>query len=155
MRLFVGAAVIFASLVGTCAAANILTVTRYKSPVNRIQGKVVKPNGDPIDLADVTVFSNPEVWSDDSLSMVQKRAKQRRVAATGTDDDGKFSLKRLAKGSYELHFSRDGFNDFSVIVQVDHSAQSQKFCVQLSISDAGGEPSFRPCASQSHLPSSR
>lgn len=117
----------------------------YKPPVKRIQGEIVAPDGKPIRLADVVVFSNPEVWDDDSLSFQQKRAKQRKVAATRADEDGMFYIKKLAKASYEVEFSRGGFNDFSVIVQVDPAAHSERFCVKLDVSDTSGKPSFQPC----------
>jgi hypothetical protein len=132
-------------LVAASAAANIRGLMKYTSPIRRVQGQIVDAKGAAIRLVDITVFSNPEVWSNDSLNVEQKRAMQRKIAATWTDEDGKFSLKKLAKGSYEVEFSRSGFNTFSVIVQVDPSAQTERFCIKLGVSDTTDEPYFKPC----------
>jgi hypothetical protein len=138
--------VICALLVAASAAMNIHKLIWYKSAVKRIQGEIVAIDGKPIRLADVVVFSNPEVWSDDSLNFQQKRAKQRKVAATRADEDGSFHVEKLARGSYEVEFSRGGFDTLSVVVQVDPAARSEKFCVHLGVSDTSAEPSFRPCS---------
>ena len=135
-------AVIGVLLVANATAIVEQTLQYYKSPVRRIQGRVLDPAGAPIRLADVTVFSNPEVWSDDSLNLRQKRERQKEIAATWGDDDGKFKVKKLPKGSYEVEFSRSGFNVLSVIVQIDPSAQSEKFCVTLAVSGVEGSRHF-------------
>jgi hypothetical protein len=132
-------------LVTVCVALNERTILQHTEPVNHIKGKVLDPAGDPIFGVEVVVFTHPELWLDESLSTVQRRERQKEVAATTSDENGKFALKRLPKGAYELEFSRGGFNTLSVIVTVDPSAPSEKFCVVLSISSGGGEPSFRPC----------
>ena len=80
--------VVFAFLVAASVAINIQKLMWYKLPVKRIQGQIVDPSGAPVGLVGITVFSHPEVWSDDSLSVQQKRAKQRKVAATRTDSPG-------------------------------------------------------------------
>jgi len=142
---FLKIGVICMLLVAVSAAMNVHKLIWYKSPVKRIQGEIVAIDGKPIRFADVVVFSNPEVWSNDSLNFQQKRAKQRKIAATRADEDGRFYVKKLAKGSYEVEFSRGGFDTLSVIVQVDPVARSEKFCVELGVSDTSAEPSFQPC----------
>jgi len=133
-------------LVTACVALNERTILQHTEPVNHIKGKIVDPAGDPIFGVDIVVFTHPELWLDESLSTVQRRERQTEVATTTSDENGKFALKGLRKGAYELEFSRGGFNTLSVIVTVDSSAPSEKFCVVLSISSGGGEPSFSPCA---------
>ncbi len=137
--------IIWMMLASTCAGANIHKLMEYKPPIKRLHGRVIDASGEGILLARITVFSNPEVWSDDSLFFEQKRAKQMRVASTSTDEDGRFSLKRLPSGSYEVEFSKDGFNTFSVIVQVGRPSKSEKFCIKLATSDSPEEPYFQPC----------
>ncbi|HYM76316.1 MAG TPA: carboxypeptidase-like regulatory domain-containing protein [Candidatus Dormibacteraeota bacterium] len=127
-------------------AVNMQKLIWYKSPVKRIQGQIVDASGVAVDLVDVNVWSNPELWSDDSLSPRQKRLRQRKVAASTTDEKGKFSIKKLQNGSYEVEFRKAGFNDFSVIVQVNSAALSEKFCVTLYPGGATNNASFQPCA---------
>ena len=136
-------------LVANATAINEFTIQHYKPHVRRLQGVVVDPAGAPIPLAQVTVFDDPEVWSDESLNFEQKRERQKTIAETRADDEGRFSVKKLPKGSYEVEFSRGGFNTLSVIVQIDPSERSEKYCVHLSVSDGpGGEPSFHSCTKE-------
>jgi len=137
--------VVLALLAGVSLALNEHKSIWFKSPLNRIQGHVVDAAGDAIDLAEVNIWTHPEVWSDDSLSYEQKRSKQRKVETTSTDDHGKFYVKKLPRGSYEVEFKKDGFNDLSVIVQVDSSAPSERFCVKLTPGSEGNDGSFQPC----------
>ena len=132
-------------LVAVSPAMNLHKMIWYKSPAKRIQGTIVDLNGEGVYGADVSVYDHPEVWSDDSLNDDQKRAKQTKVATTSTDEDGKFSLRKLPKGAYEIEFNKGGFDTLSVIVEVDPSSHAKKFCVELAVSDTSGEPSFKPC----------
>ena len=129
----------------SCDAANIQKLVWYKSPIKHVQGTTADPAGAVIGLVDVNVWTNTKVWLDDSLNFLQKRAKQKRVTATSTDENGRFSIERLPKGSYELEFKKSGFDDFSVIIQVDTSAPSEKFCVKLYPDAGDNRASFQPC----------
>jgi hypothetical protein len=133
------------SLIVVCAATAIHDLQTYKAPIKHVQGLVLDPTGSVLTNVDVTAFDHPEVWSDDSLNFSQKRAKQVKVAATRTDEDGRFSLKNLAKGRYEIEFSRSGFDILSTLVKVDPGADPNRYCVTLAVSSTSGKGSFKPC----------
>jgi hypothetical protein len=135
-------------LVANSSALDELKLQRYKAPVRRVQGEIMDVTGAPLRLVEITVFNHPEVWANDSLTVRQKRAIQKKLASTSSDEDGSFSLKKLAEGSYEVEFSRSGFNTLSVIVQINSSAPSETFCIKLGVSDASDDSSFQPCAKE-------
>ncbi len=118
----------------------------YKPPVKRIAGRVTgfgRVNPD----VQVQVLDKPEVWSNDSLSFVEKRKKQSIVASATTDSSGKFEFHGIPRGCYEVEFSnRQGWNVLSVFVVVDPRGSSQKLCVEMSLEGGGGSgPSVQPC----------
>lgn len=133
------------SLLTVCVAADVSTILQHTEPVSHIKGEVLAPNGDPILGVDIVVLSPPETQLEKSLTPLEKRERQQKVAAAVSDEDGRFVLKRLGKGDYELEFSKGGFSTLYVLVRGDSSARAEKFCVELSVSDGNGKPSFRPC----------
>jgi Carboxypeptidase regulatory-like domain len=132
-------------LVTASVATNIHEMRQYKSPVRRVQGEVIDVNGATVSFVDVAVFNNPGVWFDDSLSFEEKRKRQSKIAGATTDDNGRFSLKKLRKGSYELQFTKGGLNTLSVIVQIDPSTQPENLCVRMATSGTPEEPLLQPC----------
>jgi Carboxypeptidase regulatory-like domain len=63
--------------------------------VNKIQGKVVTPNDEPVANALIEVYDNPELDFD----------KRKRIAACQTGKNGEFSFKGLPSKKYELRGS--------------------------------------------------
>jgi len=120
----------------------------YKPPMKRIAGRVTgfgRVNPD----VQVQVVDKPEVWSDDSLSFVEKRKKQSTIASATTDSSGKFEFHGIPRDSYEVQFSpgqAGGWNVLSVFLVVDPRGSSQRLCVEMSLEGGGGTgPSVRPC----------
>jgi len=77
---------------------------------------------------------------------VLRLARQHELTTATSDEHGRFSLKKLKKGKYEVLFQRSGFDPFSVIVRVDSSVPCKKVCVNLCVSGACFEkPRFEQC----------
>ena len=137
------AAILVALLASVCFA-NVFNVISLKGSIRRISGRVMA-HGTVNPGVDVRVFDHPEVWSEKSLSMVEKRERQSIIASTVTDKKGNFAFRKIGKGSYEVEFSKDGWDTVSVLVVVDPSAPSDRICVNMPISEAGGEASAQTC----------
>jgi hypothetical protein len=144
---FLRIALVCLFLVMTCPALDIQELLTYRTPVSRIQGRIVGGTEAIRMNVDVAAFNHPEVWSDARLSFQQKRKKQRKIATAWSDEDGKFALKGLEKGSYEIEFRKSGWNALSVIIQVDPDGESGQLCVKLGIADTSDRSSFQPCKS--------
>ena len=95
---------ICAVLASFCYAAVQHQTISYKTPIKRIAGRVIGFGRVNPDM-EVQVLDKPEVWSDDSLSLVEKRKKQSIVASATTDSSGKFEFHSIPRGSYEVQFS--------------------------------------------------
>jgi hypothetical protein len=133
-------------IVPICSAVVVLKRITYKPPIKNISGRVVG-FGRVNPGVKVQVMDNPEVWSDDSLSLDEKRRKQSIIASTVTSSNGKFEFRGISKGSYEVEFSnRQGWNVLSVFVVVDPRGTSKQLCVEMSLEGAGETgPSVQPC----------
>ena len=131
-------------LASICFAHVQLDSISLKRPVRRISGRVVD-YGAVNPGVNVQVFNHPEVWSDDSLSLAEKREKQSMIASVVTDDSGKFEFRKIGKGSYEVLFSKVGWDTVSALVAVEPSATTEQFCVKMPISGAGYDASVRTC----------
>lgn len=131
---------------GICAAVVTHETITYPGSVNRISGTVVG-YGNLNPEVKVEVFDKPEVWADDSLSLNEKRKRQKRIATASTDSKGKFHFRGMPKGSYEIQFStgNGGWNVLSVLVNVDAAASHDRLCVQLSLEGAGPKSSVEAC----------
>jgi hypothetical protein len=143
--LFLRIGLIFSLFATSCAALNVHELIQYTPSIKRVQGEIVDPGNKPVDYADISVFNNPGVLLDESLTMEQQRNRQKEVFETRADENGKYSVKKLPKGSYELEFSKPGFDTLSVIVQIDPSGRSDKLCVRMFYSSNSGESEFQPC----------
>jgi hypothetical protein len=120
------------------------TTISIKSPIKRISGRIVD-YGAINPGVNVQIFDNPQVWADSSLSLNEKRNRQTRIASVTTGPDGRFEFRHIPKGSYEIQFSKDGWDLLSALVEVDPTAAPDRLCVKLRISDANFEPSIQPC----------
>jgi hypothetical protein len=140
-------ALVCLALISTCWAVIIHESQAYPEPVRRIRGRIVAGSESLRMNVNVAAFNHPEVWSDDSLTPEQKRKKQRKIAATWTDEDGKFALKELDPGRYEVEFSKGngGWNVLSLFIRVDPNGKSDDLCIQLGIEGSEHESSARPC----------
>jgi len=93
----------------------------------------------------VYVFDNAQVWLDHSLSMQEKRKRQTNDADAVTDEQGRFAVKRLPEGFYEVEFRRDGWDVVSALVHVKHGGTKDQLCVVLRIESGPGEDSVEKC----------
>jgi hypothetical protein len=131
------AVLICAMLAPICSAVVVHRTISYKSPIKRISGRVVG-FGAVNPGVKVRVLDKLEVWADDSLSFTEKRKRQSTVASATPSSNGKFEFRGIPKGSYEVEFSREGWNPLSVFVVVDPSGSSKQLCVEMSLAGGGG-----------------
>src|SRR5690348_10800306 len=80
----------------TCLAARIHDTTKFETTIKRVSGRVVGI-GRVNRGVTVRVFDHPEVWSDDSLSVNEKRKRQLVIATTTTGLNGEFMFRHLPK----------------------------------------------------------
>ena len=116
----------------------------YRTPLKRISGSVIG-YGNVNPGVKVELFDKPEVWADDSLSLNEKRKRQKLIATTSTDAKGKFDFRGVPKGAYEIQFSAAGWNILSVLVSVDPAGSHDRLCMQLSLEGARQTPSVANC----------
>ena len=135
-------AVAYALLVPICLAVQLHEIIPQKVPVRKVAGRVV--GFGPVNPGvTVRVFDKPEVWSDDSITLVQKRQTQKRIASAVTDSSGMFYFPQIQNGSYEVEFSgRAGWNTLSVFVVVGPFGSSDQLCVAIGRSSAGDKTSL-------------
>ena len=140
------ASVLCVLLAGTCSGVVIHESITYKSSVRRISGRVVG-SGNVNPGVTVTIFDRPEVWADDSLSMNEKRKRQKEIASTVTDPTGKFDFRRVHKGAYEVQFSTGdgGWDILSVMVNVSPSGSHDRLCVQIAFREGTPASSVQTC----------
>lgn len=133
-------------LTGICSAVVIHETMNYPTPLKRISGSVIG-YGNVNPGVKVQVFDKPDVWADDSLSLNEKRKRQKLIATTSTDAKGKFDFRGVSKGAYEVQFSTEdgGWNILSVLVNVEPGGSTRPLCVQLSVEGAGQKPSVASC----------
>jgi len=105
---------------------------KYGGSAKRLRGTVTDWTGAPIPEVQVEVYDNPEVW-DSTLSLVEMRSKQKKIGSTMTDDKGRYTIKGVPTGQYEVQFSRMGWNILSVLVNVDDE-KTENLCVELQLS---------------------
>jgi len=129
-----------------CRSVEDHKVIEHEQSIKCIRGKIADPTGQPISGASISVLDNPDVWFDPKLNFFQRLARQHELTTATSDEHGRFSLKKLKKGKYEVLFQRSGFDPFSVIVRVDSSVPCKKGCVNLCVSGACFEkPRFEQC----------
>lgn len=127
---------VFAILTVPCRAAEDYHLIKHERPMKCLQGKITDSTGARMENVSVTIFDHPEVWSNPSLSFLQKRMGQHKIAAAVSDARGRFSLKKLPKGAYEVQYEKPGFDPLSVIIRVDSSTPCRKVGVRLCPSGA-------------------
>ncbi|MBP7867598.1 MAG: carboxypeptidase regulatory-like domain-containing protein [Acidobacteria bacterium] len=82
-----------------------------------LEGKVADSAGDAVDGALLEVFDHPEAGSWFRGSAPSGKARQKRVAACRTGEEGCFRFS-LSAGEYELRVSRPGFDAVVLRVKV-------------------------------------
>jgi protocatechuate 3,4-dioxygenase beta subunit len=87
-----------------------------------LRGVVQDATGRPLLNVLVEVFDHPDHLLLEHPSNQKEKAKQRRIAACETGDDGKFCFVKIPKGNYEIRTSLDsGWNVTHVWVRLDPS----------------------------------
>jgi len=88
----------------------------------------------------VDVYDNAQLRLDSSLTPAEQRNRQSLVTSAEPDENGKFKIKHLPNGFYEVEFGNHGmggWNILSVLVSVDEEGTADKLCVNLSLESAG------------------
>jgi hypothetical protein len=135
---FLRATLLCLFLITACSAREEHEILRYDGPAKCLLGRVTDWTGAPIPGTQIEVYDNPQVWNDDSLTFVQMRAKQKKIASAVTDDKGGFKVRGVREGPYEVQFFRAGWETLSVFMKVDAHAK-EGLCVSLQISGGAGE----------------
>lgn len=135
---------------GSIAFAVIVHDTvRYERPVRSIRGRVTG-YGQVVAAFWVDVYDNAQVYLDNDMPPVEKRKRQMKVASVRPNERGEFKFKDLPKGFYEVEFGNHGgggYNDVSVLVNVDPKGTSDKLCVDVSLESGGGQNTATKCGS--------
>jgi len=99
---------------------NEMIVVVKKEPVKQLYGRIEGQDGRPIEGALVEIFTHPEYLLSDLPNARRDRPEQQRVASCLTRADGKFCIRHLPPGTYELRSSISrGWNVTHVHVTVD------------------------------------
>ena len=147
MRILTGCALCCILLTRICSAVVIHETTSYPTPLKRISGSVIG-YGNLNPGVKVEVFDKPELWADDSLSFNEKRKRQKLIATTRTDAKGRFDIRRVPKGTYEVQFSTGydgGWNILSVFAKIDPAGSRERLCVKVALEGALEESSVAGC----------
>ena len=122
---------------------------RYERPVRSIRGRVTG-YGQVVPAFWVDVYDNAEVCLDESMPLIEKRKRQTKVASAEPNERGEFNIKHLPKGFYEVEFGNHGgggYNDLSVLVNVDPRGANDKLCVDVSL-ESGRQNTATKCSAQ-------
>jgi hypothetical protein len=93
----------------------------------KMEGIIEISDGRPLEHALVEIFDHPEYLLDQSSSPKRDHPEQKRLAVCRTAADGKFCLRDLPSGKYELRSSIDsGWNVTHVYVVLDKKAGQDK-----------------------------
>jgi hypothetical protein len=102
-------------------------VISHVTRIRILRGVVMDSNQGLMANALVEVLTEPDLMlMPSSPAMETRRARQRRVAACLTDDEGNFCLARLPAGRYELRCSAVGFNAVSQTIRVTAKGRISK-----------------------------
>ncbi|HTC95169.1 MAG TPA: hypothetical protein VK699_17115 [Terriglobales bacterium] len=99
----------------------------------------------------VDVYNNAQVWLDDSMSMVERRKRQTKVASVELNYKGEFSIKHLPKGFYEVEIGNHGgggYSDLHVLVNVDPKGTNDRLCVDLGLEVGPADSSVAKCSAK-------
>jgi hypothetical protein len=123
---------------------------RYERPVRSIRGRVTG-YGQVVPAFRVDVYDNAQVCLNESMPFVEKRRRQTKVASVEPNEKGEFNIKHLPKGFYEVEFGNHGdggYNDLSVLVNVDPKGTNDKLCVDVSLESGPGKNIATKCGAQ-------
>jgi len=123
---------------------------RYERPVRSIRGRVTG-YGQVVPVFWVDVYDNAQVCLDDAMPQFEKRKRQTRVASVEPNERGEFNIKHLPKGFYEVEFGNHGgggYNDLSVLVNVDTKGTNDRLCVDLGLEGGRGQNTATKCGAQ-------
>lgn len=138
-------------LVGSVTVAVIVKQTvRYEHPVRAIRGRVTAL-GQVMRVVWVDVYDNAQVCMDDSMSPVEQRKRQTKVASVEPNHKGEFSIKHLPKGFYEVEVGNHGgggYHVLSVLVDVDPTGANDRLCVDLSLEGGNPESTVAKCGAK-------
>ena len=99
-------------------------IREVDEPVHRLQGTTLFH--EPLPEVEITVYDSPDVILRPSLNSEEMRSKQRVLQKLVSDKRGRFKVKRLPPGRYELYFKKEGWNPLSLIVTVVPNSQRIK-----------------------------
>jgi hypothetical protein len=91
-------------------------VREVDEPVHRLQGTTLFR--EPLPGVEITVYDSPDVILRSDLKYEEMRSRQRILQKVVSDKRGRFKVKRLPPGRYELYFRKEGWNPLSLIVTV-------------------------------------
>ena len=86
-----------------------------KKVVRVLYGVVLDPSGAPMEGVQADVLDHPELMA---KAKSESDVEQRVVASAKTSADGKFRLKNLPDGKYDVRFTATGFNELHIYVEV-------------------------------------
>jgi hypothetical protein len=93
----------------------------------KMEGTIEMSGGRPLEHALVEIFDHPEYLLDQSSSFKRDHPEQKRLAVCRTAADGKFCVRDLPSGKYELRSSIDsGWDVTHVFVVLDKKAGQNK-----------------------------
>lgn len=137
-------------LVSLSFAVIVHDTVRYEHPVRSIRGRVTG-YGQVVPALAVDVYDNAQVSLDGSMPPVEKRKRQTKVASVEPNEKGEFNIKHLPKGFYEVEFGNHGgggYNELSVLVNVEPNGTSDKLCVDISLESGPGKNTATKCAAR-------
>ena len=114
----------------TRIGGNELVTLSESESYKLIQGKVFDVNGEVLEGVLVEVFDKPDWIKDNKYSPPDD---QKRIYACFTDKNGKFCFPKIAKGNYEVRFSKDArFNPTYLYLKVNpNSSKGRKKLIEL------------------------
>ena len=137
-------------LVSVSFAVIIHDTVHYERPVTSIRGRVTG-YGQVVRAFWVDVYDNAKVCLDDAMPPVEKRKRQTKVASVEPNERGEFNIKHLPKGFYEVEFGNHGgggYNELSVLVDVDPKGTNEKLCVDLGLESGPGQNTATKCGAR-------
>lgn len=88
-----------------------------------LYGIVLDPSGASMEGVQVDVLDHPELMM---KAKSERDVEQRVVASAKTNADGRFRLKNLPAGKYDVRFTAKGFNELHIYVEVRPRSENVK-----------------------------
>ncbi|MCA1617617.1 MAG: carboxypeptidase-like regulatory domain-containing protein [Acidobacteria bacterium] len=114
MGFFVGVALLALPAKASDFQQETITLTK-KNVVRVLYGVVLDPSGAPMEGVQVDILDHPELMV---KAKSEADVEQRIMASARTNADGKFRLKNLPDGKYDVRFTATGFNELHMYVKV-------------------------------------